>query len=168
VSTAAEAAFFAAAVREAGLPSAGVMVEVPAAAVHADRLLAAVDFLSIGTNDLGQYTMAADRQAGELAELLDPWQPAVLALVAACGAAGKRAGKPVGVCGEAAADPLLALVLTGLGVTSLSMSARSVPLVGAALAAHTTADCVALARLALDAESAAAGRAAVRAAATGG
>ncbi|HST64256.1 MAG TPA: putative PEP-binding protein, partial [Mycobacteriales bacterium] len=81
VATAAEAAFFAAAVRAAGLPTAGVMVEVPAAALHADRLLAAVDFLSIGTNDLGQYTMAADRQGAELAELLDPWQPAVLALV---------------------------------------------------------------------------------------
>jgi phosphotransferase system enzyme I (PtsI) len=164
VSTAAEAAIFAAAVRAAGLPTAGVMVEVPAAALQADRLLAAVDFLSIGTNDLGQYTMAADRQGAELAELLDPWQPAVLALVAACGAAGKRAGKPVGVCGEAAADPLLALVLTGLGLTSLSMSARSVPPVGAALAAHTLADCEALARLALDASSAAAGREAVRAA----
>jgi phosphoenolpyruvate-protein phosphotransferase (PTS system enzyme I) len=164
VATAAEAEFFAAAVRAAGLPTAGVMVEVPAAALHADRLLAAVDFLSIGTNDLGQYTMAADRQGAELADLLDPWQPAVLALVAACGAAGKRAGKPVGVCGEAAADPLLALVLTGLGITSLSMSARSVPLVGAALAAHTLAGCESLARLALDAGSSAAARQAVRAA----
>jgi phosphoenolpyruvate-protein phosphotransferase (PTS system enzyme I) len=164
VSTAAEAAFFAAAVRAAGLPTAGVMVEVPAAALHAERLLAVVDFLSIGTNDLGQYAMAADRQSGDLAELLDPWQPAVLALVAACGAAGRRAGKPVGVCGEAAADPLLALVLAGLGMTSLSMSARAVPLVGAALAAHTLAECEALAGLALDADTAAAAREAVRAA----
>ena len=71
--------------------------------------------------------MAADRQSGDLAELLDPWQPALLALVAACGEAGRRAGKPVGVCGEAAADPLLAPVLVGLGITSLSMSARAVP-----------------------------------------
>jgi phosphotransferase system enzyme I (PtsI) len=162
VSTAAEAASFAAAVREAGLPTAGVMVEVPAAALHADRLLAAVDFLSIGTNDLGQYAMAADRQSGDLAELLDPWQPAVLALVAACGAAGRRVGKPVGVCGEAAADPLLALVLVGLGSTSLSMSARAVPLVGATLAGRSLAECEALARLALDAGSAAEARAAVR------
>ncbi|HEV7655815.1 MAG TPA: putative PEP-binding protein [Mycobacteriales bacterium] len=165
VSTAAEAASFADAARAAGLPTAGVMIEVPAAALRADRVLAAVDFLSIGTNDLGQYTMAADRQSGDLAELLDPWQPAVLALVAACGAAGGRAGKPVGVCGEAAADPLLALVLTGLGMTSLSMSARAVPLVGAALAAHTLAECEALARLALDADGAAAAREAVRTAA---
>jgi phosphoenolpyruvate-protein phosphotransferase (PTS system enzyme I) len=163
VATAAEAEFFVAAARAAGLPTVGVMVEVPAAALQADRLLAVVDFLSIGTNDLGQYTMAADRQGSELAELLDPWQPAVLALVAACGAAGKQAGKPVGVCGEAAADPLLALVLTGLGITSLSMSARSVPVVGAALAAHPLAECEELARLALAAESAAAARAAIRA-----
>jgi phosphotransferase system enzyme I (PtsI) len=163
VSTAAEAAGFAAAVREAGLPTAGVMVEVPAAALHAGRLLAEVDFLSIGTNDLGQYTMAADRQSGVLADLLDPWQPALLALVAACGEAGRAAGKPVGVCGEAAADPLLALVLAGLGMTSLSMSARAVPLVGAGLVGHRLDECAELARAALDAASAADARAAVRA-----
>ena len=163
VSTAAEAASFASAVRSAGLPTAGVMVEVPAAALHAARLLAEVDFLSIGTNDLGQYTMAADRQSGELAELLDPWQPAVLQLVAACGAAGRAAGKPVGVCGEAAADPLLALVLAGLGLTSLSMAPRSLPAVGAALAAHSLSRCQALAELALAAPDA---RAAVSAAVT--
>jgi phosphotransferase system enzyme I (PtsI) len=165
VSTAAEASSFAGAVRSAGLPTAGVMVEVPAAALHADRLLAAVDFLSIGTNDLGQYTMAADRMSGDLAELLDPWQPAVLQLIAGCGAAGRRAGKPVGVCGEAAADPLLALVLVGLGVTSLSMTPRSVPAAGSTLAAHTLAECEALARLALAAGSAQEARDAVRAAA---
>jgi phosphoenolpyruvate-protein phosphotransferase (PTS system enzyme I) len=161
VSTAAEAASFAAAVRAAGLPTAGVMVEVPAAALLADRLLAAVDFLSIGTNDLGQYAMAADRQSGELADLLDPWQPALLALVGACGAAGRRAGKPVGVCGEAAADPLLAPVLVGLGVTSLSMGPRALPAVGAALAARTLAECEELAARALAADSPAAARAAV-------
>jgi phosphotransferase system enzyme I (PtsI) len=165
VSTAVEAASFAESVRAAGLPTAGVMVEVPAAALHADRLLDAVDFLSIGTNDLGQYTMAADRQSGDLAELLDPWQPAVLQLIAACGAAGRAAGKPVGVCGEAAADPLLGLVLVGLGVTSLSMTPRSVPAAGAALAGHTLAECEALAALALRAGSAREARDAVRTAA---
>ncbi|MFL6129521.1 MAG: putative PEP-binding protein [Mycobacteriales bacterium] len=165
VSTAAEAASFAASVRAAGLPTAGVMVEVPAAALHADRLLAAVDFLSIGTNDLGQYTMAADRMSGDLAELLDPWQPAVLQLIATCGAAGRQAGKPVGVCGEAAADPLLAPVLVGLGMTSLSMTPRSVPAAGAALAAHTLAECQALAALALAAGSGREARDAVRGAA---
>ena len=68
-------------------------------------MLEVVDFLSIGTNDLTQYTMAADRMATDLAHLTDPWQPAVLQLIAITAEAGKQAGKPVGVCGEAAADP---------------------------------------------------------------
>ena len=102
------------------------MIEVPAAALLADRILEHVDFLSIGTNDLAQYTMAADRMSAELATLTDPWQPAVLALVAMAARAGAAAGKPVGVCGEAAADPLLACVLAGLGVTSLSAAAAAV------------------------------------------
>ena len=137
-------------------------MQVPAAALHASRLLEVVDFLSIGTNDLGQYAMAADRQSGDLAELLDPWQPALLSLVAACGEAGRRAGKPVGVCGEAAADPLLAAVLVGLGITSLSMSARALLLVGATLARLSLDDCAELARLAIEADSAATAREAVR------
>ena len=91
------------------------MVEIPSAALLADRILEVVDFLSIGTNDLTQYAMAADRMASDLAHLTDPWQPAVLALIAMTAAAGKQAGKPVGVCGEAAADPLLAAVLVGHG-----------------------------------------------------
>src|SRR5439155_1139570 len=141
VATAAEAADFVAACRMAGLPTAGVMVEIPAAALRADTIVPAVDFLSIGTNDLSQYTFAADRQCGDLADLLDPWQPALLQLIAACTAAGKAAGKPVSVCGEAAADPALAPVLVGLGVSSLSMSARAIPAVRESLAAHTPADC---------------------------
>jgi phosphotransferase system enzyme I (PtsI) len=161
VATAAEAAAFAAAVRAAGLPTPGAMVEIPAAALRAGALLAEVDFLSIGTNDLSQYTFAADRQVGAVAELLDPWQPALLQLIAACSRAGTAAGKPVGVCGEAAADPGLAVVLTGLGITSLSMAARSIPAVREALAARTLADCQAAARAALAAQDAAAARAAV-------
>jgi phosphotransferase system enzyme I (PtsI) len=166
VSTPAEAAWFAAACREAGLPAGGVMVgvmvEVPAAALRADALLAEVDFLSIGTNDLSQYTFAADRVCGDLAELLDPWQPALLELIAACGRAGAAAGKPVGVCGEAAADPALAPVLVGLGVTSLSMSARAVPAVREALAGHTLEDCRRLAAAALAATGPAEARAEAR------
>ncbi|MEV4627251.1 phosphoenolpyruvate--protein phosphotransferase [Micromonospora sp. NPDC049523] len=154
VATRAEAAGFAEAVHAAGLPKAGVMIEVPAAALRAGQLLEAVDFLSIGTNDLSQYTFAADRQCGDLAELLDPWQPALLQLIAVVAAAGRAAGKPVGVCGEAAADPLLAPVLAGLGVTSLSMSGPALPWVRAALAEHTFADCERLAKLALDADDA--------------
>ncbi|SCG47859.1 phosphoenolpyruvate--protein phosphotransferase [Micromonospora echinaurantiaca] len=149
VATVAEAAGFAAVCRDVGLPTAGAMVEVPAAALRARALLGVVDFLSIGTNDLSQYTFAADRQCGQLADLLDPGQPALLELVAACAAAGQAAGKPVGVCGEAAADPRLAPVLVGLGVTSLSMAPRAVPEVREALAAHTLADCRRLAAEAL-------------------
>ena len=99
------------------------MVEVPSAALLAHRMLEVVDFLSIGTNDLTQYTMAADRMATDLAHLTDPWQPAVLQLIAITAEAGSQAGKSVGVCGEAAADPLLACALVGMGVTSLSMAA---------------------------------------------
>jgi phosphoenolpyruvate-protein phosphotransferase (PTS system enzyme I) len=140
IATAQEAKDFAARTRSHGL-TAGVMIEVPAAALLADRILEHVDFLSIGTNDLAQYTMAADRMSADLATLTDPWQPAVLALVAIAVRAGAAAGKPVGVCGEAAADPLLACVLTGLGVTSLSAAAAAIQGVGAKLAHVTMQQC---------------------------
>jgi phosphotransferase system enzyme I (PtsI) len=164
VSTSAEAAAFAEQVHGHGLPIGGVMVEVPAAAIRARHVAAACDFMSIGTNDLSQYTYAADRMAGELADLLDAWQPALLDLVRSTAEAGKALGKPVGVCGEAASDPMLALVFVGLGVTSLSMAPVSIPAVRAALATHTLAECRGLATLALDAEDGRAARAAVRAA----
>ncbi|MEU8245560.1 putative PEP-binding protein [Nonomuraea sp. NPDC048916] len=141
VATAAEAAGFAGRARSRGITRVGVMVEVPAAALQARELLAEVDFLSIGTNDLSQYTFAADRQHPGLADLLDPRQPALLKLVAMCAEAGHAAGKPVGVCGEAAGDPLLAPILVGLGVTSLSMAAVCVPAVRDALARHTLDEC---------------------------
>ncbi|WP_045748108.1 phosphoenolpyruvate--protein phosphotransferase [Actinoplanes rectilineatus] len=158
VSTVTEAAAFAAAVHDAGLPKAGVMIEVPAAALRAADLLKVVDFLSIGTNDLSQYTFAADRMCGALADLLDPWQPALLQLIGICGEAGRQAGKPVGVCGEAAADPALAPVLVGLGVTSLSMSPRALPAVRASLAGLSHDDCKRLAGLAVAAPDAAEAR----------
>ncbi|MEV4249833.1 phosphoenolpyruvate--protein phosphotransferase [Streptosporangium canum] len=141
VTTWQEAAAFASRARERGVTRAGVMIEVPAAALMARELLEHVDFLSIGTNDLSQYTFAADRQHARLADLLDPWQPALLRLVGACARAGLEAGKPVGVCGEAAGDPRLAPVLVGLGVTSLSMSATSVPAVRESLAGVTLDQC---------------------------
>jgi phosphotransferase system enzyme I (PtsI) len=88
------------------------MVEVPSAALTASLVLREVDFASIGTNDLTQYAMAADRQLGTLAQLNSPWQPAELRLIqlTVAGAAEEGTGKPVGVCGEAAADPTLAIV----------------------------------------------------------
>ena len=159
VATVAEAADFAARVRERGL-SPGVMIEVPSAALLADRLLEHLDFLSIGTNDLAQYTMAADRMSPQLAALTDPWQPAVLALVARAAQAGAAAGKPVGVCGEAAADPLLACVLTGMGVTSLSCAASAVAGVGARLSSVPMDRCEEAADAVLAADDPVAARAA--------
>ena len=140
VATVAEAADFAAQVRARGLVP-GVMIEVPSAALLADRLLEHVDFLSIGTNDLSQYTLAADRLSADLADLTDPWQPALLLLVSMTAEAGKRRGKPVGVCGEAAADPLLACVLVGLGISSLSCAASAVAGVGSKLGTVDLATC---------------------------
>ncbi|WP_304452079.1 phosphoenolpyruvate--protein phosphotransferase [Nocardiopsis sp. YSL2] len=166
VSTPAEASEFVALAREAGITEAGVMIEVPGAALLADRLLPRVDFVSLGTNDLAQYTMAADRTLGTLPDLLDPWQPALLDLVGRVGGAGEGAGRPVGVCGEAAADPLLAVVLVGLGATSLSMAAPALPAVRYALAHHTRRQCRDLAGLALAAATATEARDAVRAAAS--
>ena len=162
VSTPKEAAGFVELAHDHGLPTAGVMIEVPAAALLADRFLRVADFLSIGTNDLSQYTLAADRQTGDLADLLDPWQPALLQLIERCAAAGKNSGKPVGVCGEAAADPLLAPVLVGLGISKLSMAAAGLPAVRAELARHGLPACARLARRALDADDATGARAAAR------
>jgi phosphotransferase system enzyme I (PtsI) len=162
IATPAEAEAFAAETRAHGL-TPGVMIEVPAAALLADRILEHVDFLSIGTNDLTQYTMAADRMSAELATLTDPWQPAVLALVAMAARAGVAVNKPVGVCGEAAADPQLACVLVGLGVSSLSAAAAAVSAVGAKLAQVTLAQCREAAEAALATATAAEARAAASA-----
>jgi phosphoenolpyruvate-protein phosphotransferase (PTS system enzyme I) len=120
----------------------GIMVETPAAALTAGPILSGrTGFVSLGTNDLTQYTMAADRTLGAVGALQDPWHPAVLQLIGAAGTAGAAAGKPVGVCGEAAADPLLACVLVGLGVRSLSMAPSAIAEVRAALAARTLQEC---------------------------
>ncbi|MGU3652903.1 phosphoenolpyruvate--protein phosphotransferase [Mycolicibacterium sp. A43C] len=159
IATADEAKTFADQARSFGL-TPGVMIEIPAAALLAGRILEHVDFLSIGTNDLAQYTMAADRMSAELATLTDPWQPGVLALVDMTARAGAAAGKPVGVCGEAAADPMLACVLVGMGITSLSAAATAVPGVGAALSGVTLEQCRAAAQAVLSTASAADARAA--------
>ncbi|WP_188191439.1 phosphoenolpyruvate--protein phosphotransferase [Nonomuraea sp. SYSU D8015] len=147
VATAEEAGWFARACRAKGLPVAGVMIEIPSAALRAEDVLASVDFVSIGTNDLAQYALAADRQLSAVSALQDPWQPAVLDLVAMTASAAARAGKPCGICGESAADPAMACVLVGLGASTLSMGAAALAPVRAALDAHTLAQC----RLAADA-----------------
>lgn len=156
----------------------GVMIEVPAAAIMAEAVLSRVRFASLGTNDLTQYTMAADRQLGSLATLNDPWQPAVLQLISATVAGAARAtaalpaetgsataaaqSKTVGVCGEAAADPALAVVLTGIGVNTLSMTPRALSSVGAVLASVSLEQAQELAARALAAHTAAEARTIVR------
>ncbi len=137
-----DAKAFADACRDAGLQAKfGAMVEIPSAALRARSILQEVEFLSLGTNDLAQYAFAADRQVGAVSRLQDPWQPALLDLISMSAEAAKAEGKSCGVCGEAASDPLLACVLTGLGVTSLSMGAASIPYVRATLAKYTLAQC---------------------------
>ncbi|SEL95330.1 phosphoenolpyruvate--protein phosphotransferase [Streptacidiphilus jiangxiensis] len=156
-----DAKAFADACRKAGLRAKfGAMVEIPSAALRARSILQEVEFLSLGTNDLAQYTFAADRQVGAVARLQDPWQPALLDLIAFSAEAAKAEGKSCGVCGEAAADPVLACVLTGLGVTSLSMGAASIPYVRAKLAKVTLAQCERAAAAARATDSAADARAA--------
>ena len=161
VATVEEAKWFAERARGAGLAKIGVMVETPAAAIRSGQVLEEVDFASIGTNDLSQYTMAADRMQGELAELLSPWQPAVLSMIRETCRGGEATGKPVGVCGEAGGDPLMALVLVGLGVKSLSMAPGKVNAVRAALRLHDFDTCRQMANFAVDARTAKSAREAV-------
>lgn len=163
VATVDEARWFARVAADAGLRKVGVMIEVPAAALRSAQVLAEVSFASIGTNDLGQYALAADRQLGELGSLLDPWQPGLLELVAATCRGGEVTGASVGVCGEAAADPELALVLVGLGVRSLSMSPVALQGVRGTLGSVDLATCREAASRALAASSAQEARAAVKA-----
>lgn len=156
ISTSEEAADFARMCADAGLQTPGVMVEVPSAAVLAESILGEVSFASLGTNDLTQYTMAADRQLGSLAALNNSWQPAVLRMVQLTveGSLAEGNSKPVGVCGEAAADPALAVVLVGLGVSTLSMTPRALAGVGAVLSSVTRAEAQRIAGLALKSKTA--------------
>ncbi|MET3436176.1 phosphoenolpyruvate--protein phosphotransferase [Sphingomonas sp. 1185] len=133
----------------------GIMIEVPAAAVQADALAAHADFFSIGTNDLTQYTLAIDRQNPELASEADSLHPAVLRLIAMTVAGARRHDRWVGVCGGLAGDPFGAALLTGLGVTELSMTPRDLPAVKARLRTSELPALQALAARALEMESAA-------------
>jgi phosphotransferase system enzyme I (PtsI) len=111
----------------------GIMVEVPAAAVIADLLIREVDFFSIGTNDLAQYTLAVDRSDSLLSERYGPLDIAVVRLIDGVVGAARRAGKPVSVCGELAGDPKALDAFVGLGIRELSMSAPNLPAVAATL-----------------------------------
>src|SRR2546428_13029374 len=105
------------------------MVETPAAAVIADRLAEASDFLSVGTNDLTQYTLVVDRGNARLADRFNPHDPSVRRLLKLVADAARAAGKPASVCGEMASEPLLAFLLIGLGYETLSVAPPALPLV---------------------------------------
>ena len=107
----------------------GIMVETPAAAIVADRLVEVSDFLSVGTNDLVQYTLAVDRGNARLAERFNPHHPAILRLLAAVARAARAADREVSVCGELASDPVSVYLLVGLGYRVLSVASPSLPLV---------------------------------------
>ncbi|MHB8946377.1 MAG: phosphoenolpyruvate--protein phosphotransferase, partial [Bacillota bacterium] len=136
----------------------GIMVETPAAAVSADILAREVGFFSIGTNDLIQYTLAADRVNEKVAYLYDPFHPAVLRLIARTVEAAHAAGIWCGMCGEMAGMVEAATFLVGVGLDELSMSAPSVPLVKEAVRGMSAARAAELARQALEAESGARAR----------
>ncbi len=141
-----------------GAMEVGIMIEVPAAALTAARLAPAVDFFSVGTNDLTQYTLAADREVSAVAGLNDALHPAVLTLIGRAAAAAAEAGRWTGVCGELAADPLAVPLLLGLGVRELSVSAAAVGSVKEIVRSTDLAVAAKLARQALDLPSAGAVR----------
>ncbi len=137
----------------------GIMVEVPAAATVAAQLAAEVDFFSIGTNDLSQYTMAADRTNPRVGTLADPFQPAVLRLIRQTIEAAHAAGIWVGLCGEFAGHPLAAPILLGLGLDEFSMSAPAIPLVKQSISQLSLTEAREIAAAALQLDSAEAIRA---------
>jgi phosphoenolpyruvate-protein phosphotransferase len=130
----------------------GIMIEVPAAVAMADRLAKEADFFSIGTNDLTQYVMAADRGNAALTSLCDSFHPAVLRMMRTAVEAGHRAGIPVSICGELAGDPDATPLLIGFGLDELSMNAHCVPEVKAVIRKLSAAKCRNLAKRALKRE----------------
>jgi phosphotransferase system enzyme I (PtsI) len=160
----ARAALAAAGVAPAGGIEVGINIEVPSAALTADLLAAQVDFLSIGTNDLVQYLLAADRVDPRVSQHYQPLHPAVLRLIRQVVLAAAPRRLPVSVCGEMAADPLPALALLGLGVRELSMNPAAIPRVKAAIRAASAAGLAAVAGRCLDLPTAAAVEAELRAA----
>jgi phosphotransferase system enzyme I (PtsI) len=125
------------------------MIEVPAAALTVDHLAAHADFLSVGTNDLIQYTLAIDRTDERLAGRYEPSEPAVLRLLRMIALAGRKSRCDLSVCGETAADPHFVPLLIGLGFRTLSMTASAIPVVKRALASLDSQDARRAARQAL-------------------
>jgi phosphoenolpyruvate-protein phosphotransferase (PTS system enzyme I) len=132
----------------------GVMVETPAAAVLADRLVEISDFLSVGTNDLTQYTLVVDRGNARLADRFTPHDPSVLRLLKLVAEAARSAGKPASVCGEMASEPLSAFLLIGLGYDTLSVAPPALPLIKWLIRQVSTAQARAAADAALAARTA--------------
>lgn len=133
----------------------GLMIEVPSAALLAGKLAREVDFVSLGTNDLTQYTLAVDRNNKRVAHLYDPMNPSILNLISITARAAKEANIPVAVCGEIAANPLWTPLLIGLGVEELSMNASSLPLIKRSIRLIRHEDCLRAARRALKASTSA-------------
>ncbi|OGU15958.1 MAG: phosphoenolpyruvate--protein phosphotransferase [Geobacteraceae bacterium GWC2_53_11] len=127
----------------------GIMIEVPAAVQIIDYLIQEVDYVSIGTNDLIQYTLAADRNNASVRQYYDPYHPAILHSIKRVADAANKAGKKVSLCGEMAADPLCALLLTGMGIREFSLSAPSIPVVKQAIRNNSAEACRRLAKAAL-------------------
>lgn len=127
----------------------GMMVEVPSAAIMADVFAREADFFSIGTNDLVQYTLAVDRTNEQVAPMFDPAHPAVIRLIREVVKAGRRQSRPVSVCGESAADPEYALLLMGLGLRTLSVTASTIPTLKRMIRAVSLAECERIAKKAL-------------------
>ncbi len=134
----------------AALPALGIMIETPASALLADQLAREVDFLSIGSNDLSQYTLAMDRGHPELAARLDGLHPAVLRLIAGTAAAGHGHGKEVAVCGGLASDPVAVPILIGLGIRELSAVPASIPRIKGLIRTLDSGACRELAARALE------------------
>jgi phosphotransferase system enzyme I (PtsI) len=132
----------------------GAMIEVPAAALMAEQIAHEVDFLSVGTNDLIQYTLAIDRTDERLSGHYEPREPSVLRLLRMIASAGRRTGKDLSVCGEMAADPLMVALLVGLGFRAFSMTPAAIPVVKRGLRAVDSRQAVRMAREALVAASA--------------
>ncbi len=141
----------------------GIMIEVPAAALSAAQFAREVEFFSIGTNDLTQYTLAAERGNAGVADLTDHLHPAVLSLIAQVVEAAHAQGKWVGVCGEMGGDPLAIPLLVGLGIDELSMNATAIPHAKQIIRALDGPSGQALARASLTLETADAVRAQVQA-----
>ncbi|WP_275938146.1 phosphoenolpyruvate--protein phosphotransferase [Oryzomonas sagensis] len=124
----------------------GIMVEIPAAVQIIEHLLKEVDYVSIGTNDLIQYTLAADRNNPRVKQYYDPYHPAVLQSIKRVADAATKAGKKASVCGEMATEPINALLMVGMGIREFSLSAPSIPVVKQAIRSHSIPECRTLAR----------------------